>query len=469
MAKHRSTATKRGKRGMGRLYKRVGGREYPADSNVAGSYWLSYTLHGARRRVGLYDDRGRPITKRAEAEAARLRILGEHIAADKAESVKTLLRQLGEAETEAAAAREAAKPILRLADTWPAFVAHPGRPDSSPATLRQYSFQWDRFEDWLRANRRQAKSIADVDPETAREYAKHLGAAGLTANTYNKHLALLALVWRVLGDEAGVSVNPWQNPKRSPAGRGIARKQLASEGRRELTIDELRRVCGGLEGEMRLLFALGVYCGLRLGDAAQLDWGEVDLRRNVILRVPAKTARRRQTPVRIPLHPVLAAMLSETPESRRNGPVLPDCCETYRRRRDALTDRIQRHFESCGIATYAPGTGPGTDRRAVLRVGYHSMRHTFVSLAREAGAPLAVVEGLVGHGSPAMTRHYTHTSEAAAGAAIALLPTVTETGADSAGPAAREPLPTWAAELAEGLTGRNWRKVRAELLAGAGR
>ena len=57
-------------------------------------------------------------------------------------------------------------------------------------------------------------------------------------------------------------------------------------------------------------------------------------------------------------------------------------------------------------------------------MGFHSLRHTFVSLCRAAGAPLSVVEAIVGHASPAVTRHYTHTGEAAARASVALLPSV---------------------------------------------
>jgi integrase len=65
---------------------------------------------------------------------------------------------------------------------------------------------------------------------------------------------------------------------------------------------------------MRTLFAVGVYCGLRLGDAARLDWGCVDLVRRVVRVAPAKTARRANgMVVSIPLHPSLLAILSDTP------------------------------------------------------------------------------------------------------------------------------------------------------------
>ena len=114
---------------------------------------------------------------------------------------------------------------------------------------------------------------------------------------------------------------------------------------------------------------------------------------------------------------------------------MPEIASTYRHDPSALTKRIQGHMEACGVRTQVEGTGfvkvkgengketwKHTGKRAVVEVGFHSLRHTFVSLCREAGAPLAVVEAIVGHSNPAMTRHYTHTGEAAARSAIALLP-----------------------------------------------
>lgn len=44
---------------------------------------------------------------------------------------------------------------------------------------------------------------------------------------------------------------------------------------------------------------------------------------------------------------------------------------------------------------------------------------------RSAGPTMGVVESIVGHTSPAMTRFYTHVGEPAAGVAAELLPEVT--------------------------------------------
>src|SRR5208282_2951826 len=166
----------------------------------------------------------------------------------------------------------------------------------------------------------------------------------------------------------------------------------------------------------RTLLALGIYSGLRLGDCATLRWGEVDLPRAMIRRIPNKTARRNPKPVIVPIHPILRDMLAVTPLDQRREYVLPEMAALYIHRTDMVTDMVQRHFKACGITLHKPGTGTD-DKRAVIEVGFHSLRHTFVSLCRESNAPLSVVESIVGHSSPAMTRHYTHVGELARGRA----------------------------------------------------
>jgi hypothetical protein len=160
--------------------------------------------------------------------------------------------------------------------------------------------------------------------------------------------------------------------------------------------------------------------------------------------------------------------LAETPAEKRGEYVLPETAATYFRNRRALIKGIQRHFLQCGIRTHAPTNGNKDDHRklAVVEVGFHSLRHTFVSLCRESNAPLAVVESIVGHSSPAMTRHYTHVGELAAGRAVAALPSVMGE-AVKAEPQRRdaEALLREVKAVAENITEANWREKKAALLA----
>jgi integrase len=160
------------------------------------------------------------------------------------------------------------------------------------------------FADWMQENYPQFPTLRDVTQRNRRRIRRQPESRQILASTYNKHLNLLTLVFRVLKNKARLTGNPWED---------IQRKRIIAQGRRELTIDELRNVCQSAKGELRVLLALGVYSGLRLGDCATLRWAEVDLPRNMIRRIPNKTARRNPKPVIVPIHPILRDMLAETP------------------------------------------------------------------------------------------------------------------------------------------------------------
>jgi integrase len=188
----------------------------------------------------------------------------------------------------------------------------------------------------------------------------------------------------------------------------------------------------------------------------------VDLRRGIIRRIPNKTARRNPKPVIIPIHPVLRGMLSTLPTESRGEHVLPKTAHTYLNHRRMLVQEIQDHFKSCGLQVHK--TGVANRQQPVIEVGFHSLRHTFVSLCRESNAPLAVVEAIVGHSNPSMTRHYTHIGEVAAGRAVAALPSVIEDEKPGRTMDQQTPLHQ-AIAIAQGMTAANWQLKRAEILA----
>jgi integrase len=377
------------------------------------------------------------------------------VVADEATALESIVAKLDGRKAELARLEDQQNPPLGIAGAWMDYIAAPNRPDSGESTLRQYEFQYAAFARWMQEKQPHIVTLRDVVQPIAEEYAASLNHGRFTPSTYNKHLNLLTLVFRVLKNKARLTGNPWED---------IQRKRITAQGRRELTIDELRNVCQSATGELRVLLALGLYSGLRLGDCATLRWAEVDLPRNMIRRIPNKTARRNPKPVIVPIHPVLKEMLETTTPEQRAEYVSPEIAALYLRRSDMVTDMVQRHFIACKIKPHKPGTG-GKGKRAVVEVGFHSLRHTFVSLCRESNAPLAVVESIVGHSSPAMTRHYTHVGELAAGRAVAMLPSIM---GDNAATAPRIPPEETLSKLraiAESMTAKNWREKKAEVLA----
>ena len=389
---------------------------------------------------------------RKEAQAELDRIMQPFLVEDDVRTLESVKARIEGARAEIAIHEDQRNPPLTLRQAWSAYLATPNRPDTGPQSLMQYEGKFNRFLTWMEREHPETKAMRNVTEEHAEAYASDLAASRVVSATYNQHVSLLKLTWRVLRKKAKLDRNPWVD---------ITAKRIVTNGKRELTIEELRAVCGAATGEMRPLFALGLYTGMRLGDCATLRWGEVDLIRRIIRRVPNKTARRNPKPVLVPIHPTLLAILTELHDAPGRGEyVLPDTAATYRDHNSVLSNAIQAYLVSCGIKTQRPGAG----QRAQCEVGFHSLRHSFVSLCRAANAPLSVVESLVGHNSPAMTRHYTHTGEAAALEAVTGLPVVLGE-APKALPAPTRMVDADAVhKLAEGMTPKTWRHLRAELL-----
>jgi len=223
----------------------------------------------------------------------------------------------------------------------------------------------------------------------------------------------LRALFSVLRTNAGLISNPWAE---IPLMRG------ERESRRNFTPEELARVCKAAGGALRYMVGLGLYTGMRLGDVLNLKWENVDFKNDRIQHVPMKT-RRTNRKVVIPIHPVLRALLTELKSASHGEYLFPQERKTYEINSSAVSNRIQEFFQSCGIQTQEKPAN-GHRQRAIVRVGFHSLRHSFVSLCAANRVPQVAIMELVGHGSPAMTALHSHAGDEQKAQAIAALPAV---------------------------------------------
>lgn len=304
-------------------------------------------------------------------------------------------------------------PATLITDAWQLFLAQPSRPDSGTQTLSNYRSRFEMFVKWMGKEFPDVKELRQITKVHAAKYVSTLPGT-VSASTFNRHLNALSLVWRELEEPAKLTHNPWT---------AITKKKFIPHSRRELTIEELHNIIAASKGEMRLLIALGIYTGLRLKDCACLAWSSIDLHRQIISVIPSKTARRNQKRVVIPIHRDLQKILLEIPSNERKGFLLPAIEFRYHQFDGAVSKDVAKLFESVDIETHATLDGV---KRKRPDCGFHSLRHTFVSLCAASGVPQSVVQSLVGHDSPSMTKHYTHIGLATAQNAIKTLPSLTE-------------------------------------------
>lgn len=399
-------------------------------SGKKGFYYLRYKVNGKDNRVRLMDTAGNPITSKAEAQAAANRILAHIHESDKTEQLRKLKNDIQDAEEAAVIAelnmRNAAASIDK---GWELFMTCSSRLKSckrysagaipKDSTVDVYHGYFMRFAEWMKEYCPEVYQLSNVTPEIADEFIGELQRK-LAAGTVNKYRAFFIAFFHALNNDGKISI------RRNPFAT-VERLEEDVNSRRELSVPELQRIIETAEGDLKLLLQVGTFTGLRLGDCCTLLWNEIDLARGIVRRKPRKTSRKTGALVTLGIPEPLFQALNAVPETERSGYLLPRFAELYLAPHGtgAVTRIIQRHFKACGIELYAPGTGAkyhyegkkkvyDESRRAVLQVGFHSLRHTWISLHAMHGTPQAVIQQAAGHANPAMTEHYTHVSDEAA-------------------------------------------------------
>jgi integrase len=206
------------------------------------------------------------------------------------------------------------------------------------------------------------------------------------------------------------------------------RRETRNAARRAFTLDELKSVLAVADDEWRSLIKFGLYTGQRLSDLAALTWSNIDPERNVIRLTTRKTGKAIAIPIAEPLRMhILTLGVSDNPRE----PLHPRAFRvvtTKGRNASRLSNEFVDLLASVGLRSGPvshKNTGRGGGgRRMSSELSYHSLRHTAVTLLRNAGIPQAVVQELIGHDSQQMSALYTHVGQEALSKAAAALPEV---------------------------------------------
>lgn len=298
---------------------------------------------------------------------------------------------------------------VALADAWQLWTDTPRKRIPKACTMASYKAEWKRFAEWCA--KRGIKDLREIGAVEVEDYTRDLARVGLAPRSYNGHVKFLRSFFRALRLRAGLVDNPFDT---------AVLMEGVTLSRRELTQEELATVFAKATGSKRVMIAVGVFTGLRLGDVCRLKWTSISFEKNAMTVVPGKTERKGRI-VTIPLHPTLGLILQAWRIESPDQEVFPAEAAQYARDAALVSNNFQELFKACGITTTEKVVGRKLPR---VLVSFHSLRHSFVSLAAAAGAPQHVIQALVGHGSPAMTSHYTHVDADQRRKAIEALPSL---------------------------------------------
>lgn len=277
---------------------------------------------------------------------------------------------------------------------------------------------------FISSNKLNVKYVKDVDKQFCEKFLTYQKSKK-SSSGYNCELALYKRIWsefKNLSKHKCFKTNPWDGFK-----------YMSSEGsyRRNLTVEELAKLLQATSDNelLNLLFCIGLYTGMRKSDCCSLKWCEIDFIKNVICKIPIKTKRKRKE-ICVPMHDVLRGKLlwhrkrledriarGEEVYDEEKEYVSYDLFRKYNL--GSLDPIIRRLFKKVGIKTREK-----IDGKMKTVVSFHSLRHSFVSMASTAGIPLNIVKHIVGHTTSSMTEHYNHINVLNFSSAIQQLPTI---------------------------------------------
>lgn len=268
---------------------------------------------------------------------------------------------------------------------WQDFVAF--MTDHYPETKKLDQVTRQQAESYIAELRDNGRFIKEIVFEAGNKTAKYKSAGVLSISTINLYHRQCRSVFEWLKADAGIITNPFD----------FASLHSRPENRDTFTLEELKKIGENFDFFCRPLFIIGICTGLALGDACLLEWQNIQ--NGWIIRKRNKTGAH----LEIPILPPVAALLQEQQRLTGGSPyVLPDHAEMYKSNRTGVSYRIRLFLERTGIETTRKTDGA----RAVSVKDFHSLRHTFAYMAGCYRIPLPVVQSILGHMSPEMTKHY---------------------------------------------------------------
>lgn len=249
----------------------------------------------------------------------------------------------------------------------------------NPRTRRAYATDLRQWSGWLGIA---GVGVLEATRTHLEAWARTLEAEDRSPATIARKLAAVAGFYGYCAEEGAIARTPATHlrrprvPQESPT-LGLDREEARA----------FLEVAGDAGARDYALAALLTYNGLRVSEVCEADAEDLGTERgHRTLTVTRKRGRREAVPLAPPTVEALNTYLGE----RTTGPLFED----------NAGERLDRHDAARIVTRLARAAG--IDKH----LSPHSLRHTAVTLALDAGVPLRDVQDLAGHADPRTTRRY---------------------------------------------------------------
>ena len=287
---------------------------------------------------------------------------------------------------------------------------------TAESTLRRYKSIIDGFLARLPEKRRCA-SVSSMTVAEIERFRNSEIQVGKTAGTANFGVKVLRAVFNTARRQGVISTNPAE-----------AVELLLEEPEERLPFDEeqIKALLAAAKGDRQwigmVLFA--VHAGLRLTDSANLTWNNIDLAGRTLTFRAKKTGKRTKKDTVIALHQDIVNYLDSLPVNDVPGQSLfPSLAGRQSGSHAGLSNTFNRLIQKARIRVPVGAEKEGKGRR-FQKLGFHSLRHSFISRLANSEVPVDLRRMLAGHSSDQIHRRYVYLDLSLQEKAIGKLPSV---------------------------------------------
>jgi integrase len=296
-------------------------------------------------------------------------------------------------------------------------------PLEKPQTAREYIEHWlagktlsqkestaDRYRKPVTAfleslGAKADKSLTSLTPKDIENFRNVRIKAGVSSSTVNFDLNVI--------NGALLSAHKQGLLLSNPAA-AVERPKAKSQKRDVFSSAEIRSLLAEADQDWRTAVLLGYYCGMRITDAANLTWADVNLAEGLISYQQGKTGEL----VELPIHPdLMAHLLSIAGDTA--GPLCPTLAGQSTGGGVGLSTQFSNLMAKAGIDR---NQVQSSKSRKFSKRSAHSLRHSFTSELANARISADVRMKLTGHRNADIHQKYTHTQLNGLREAIAALP-----------------------------------------------
>jgi integrase len=256
---------------------------------------------------------------------------------------------------------------------------------------------------------RAGASIEAITAQDVKAFRDLQVKQGKSETTANLALKTLRSLFNDARREGLISMNPAE---------AVKTFAVEKEARDVFTHEQLCSLVAKAPSEWKTAILLAYYSGLRLRDAVSLSWDNVNFELRQIRYFPRKSNRgqsrrpdwKKHIPgqLEVPLMPEVEAHLLLLPSS---DDAVAKLCPTLAAKSTGgnrgLSRMFQRVMAAAGIHSDRGVEKKGKGRQ-FKTLGFHSLRHTFVSELANADVPADVRRQISGHTDEKVHERYTH-------------------------------------------------------------